>query len=294
MSELDDRERDDYTPPEALKSSWLRDGLVVIRDAVDSEQIDLHLATVATARQDLKDGKDASGLGDRIGQLHQKYPELIATVANPELQQFIGWALDDDPLLFASLNFDRGTQQESHVDLIYFCTEPLHAMVGAWVALEDVSLDAGPLFYHLGSHQWNFEYPGTEYTDNEDTDHREIDLNGRAKAWLDALGETIRKKDSQKVPMSLRKGDVAIWHAKLAHGGMPRLNPALSRKSVVYHFIGKHSKLYSFSDFFTYEKDTLLRREGVKVPVDERNGILYQVHPYFVTYDGGAEILHPL
>lgn len=275
-----------------LRSSWIRDGLVVMPGLVPASQVDTHVQLVGDIRGQVPNGKDEHGLGDRIGQLHQKIPALIDTVASDRLLGFLKWALGDAPLLFASLNFDRGTQQESHVDLIYFCTEPLYSMVGVWVALEDIDLDAGPLFYHMGSHHWPFDYPGS--ADASMPPLEGDALGGRATSWLNNLAERIAVNGSQAKPMAIKKGDAVIWHAKLAHGGMPRLRPELSRKSVVYHFIGENSRLYSFQDFFTYSKDALLTGSGVRVPKAKRGPVNYQVHPYFVTYHEGQELVHQL
>jgi hypothetical protein len=283
---------DDPAIPQALREAWLRDGLVVFPGLVSADTVDLHVAAVAALRAEVPNGRDDYGLGDRIGQLHQKLPELVDTIASERLLGFLNWALDDEPLLFASLNFDRGTQQESHVDLIYFCIEPLYAMAGVWIALEDIDLNAGPLFYHLGSHHWPFDYPGESAAGASEL--AGDDLGRSANAWLDRLRGRVDANRSEKIPMVIRKGDAVVWHAKLAHGGMPRLRPELSRKSVVYHFIGASSRLYSFSEFFTYPRDVLLTRAGVQVPQAIRRGLRYQVHPYFVTYDGGNEIVHPL
>jgi hypothetical protein len=282
----------DPSVPHTLREAWLRDGLVTLPGLVSPQVVDRHVAAVAALRAEVPNGRDEHGLGDRIGQLHQKLPELLDTVDSERLLQFVSWALDDEPLLFASLNFDRGTQQESHVDLIYFCTEPLYAMVGVWIALEDIDLNAGPLFYHLGSHHWSFDYPGQAAA--EATELAGDDLGREANAWLDRLRARVEANGSAKAPMAIKKGDAVVWHAKLAHGGMPRLKPELSRKSVVYHFIGANSRLYSFSEFFTYPQAVLLTRQGVQVPQSTRGRVRYQVHPYFVTYDEGKEIVHPL
>jgi hypothetical protein len=289
------RQGDDEIP-EDLRLAWERDGLVLLPGIVTPEQVDRHVALVGKLRSEVPNGKDAYGLGDRIGQLHQKIPDLIDTVASNRLLSFAKYALKDDPLLFASLNFERGTQQEAHVDLIYFCTEPLHAMIGVWIALEDINENAGPLFYHLGSHNWPFEYADDidEHLISSEKSISSDLLDARAKAWLNRLQERVRSQKSARAPMIIKKGDAVIWHARLAHGGMPRIDPGLSRRSVVYHFIGMNSRLYSYSDFFSYPKRELLKRPGVTVPVDRRGDVAYQRHAYFVTYHEGQEVVHNL
>mmetsp|Transcript_2796 Transcript_2796/g.5152 ORF Transcript_2796/g.5152 Transcript_2796/m.5152 type:complete len:274 (+) Transcript_2796:145-966(+) len=53
---------------------------------------------------------------------------------------------------FQTLNFKWGTGQPLHSDLMHFAGFPSMTMAGAWVALEDIHPDAGPLHYVLRSH----------------------------------------------------------------------------------------------------------------------------------------------
>jgi len=288
---------DDARVPKEIRQTWIRDGLVVLPGLVSEERAARHCELVSEVRAAVPNGRDEYGLGDRIGQLHQKIPELLDTLPMDALRNLLRWALDDEPLLFASLNFDRGTQQEAHVDLIYFCTHPLYSMAGVWIALEDVRMEAGPAFYHVGSHRWTFDFIEEKASDSrraEDPLAPADVIQTRGNAWLARLANRAREVGSTAQPILLRRGDVAIWHAKLAHGGLPRTAPDLSRKSVVYHFIGARSRLYSFEEFFSYSRSELLKRPGVVVPEEKRGGVRYQRHPYFVTYDGGRELVHPL
>jgi ectoine hydroxylase-related dioxygenase (phytanoyl-CoA dioxygenase family) len=162
--------------------------------------------------------------------------------------------------------------------------------------LEDISIDAGSLFYHIGSHNWHFEYLQKAQHDTAETNEPVSGdiIAARAKAWLDRLASRIVENGTPKKPMVLRRGDAVVWHARLAHGGMPRVVSELSRRSVVYHFIGKKSKLFTFEEFFTFSQEDLLMRDGLAVPTKVRGLIEYQSHPYFVTYDDGKEIVHQL
>lgn len=54
---------------------------------------------------------------------------------------------------FQTLNFPVGTQQLTHSDTIHFHSFPQRFMAGVWVALEDITLENGPLHYYPGSHR---------------------------------------------------------------------------------------------------------------------------------------------
>src|SRR5262249_34931681 len=98
----------------ALRRAWIDDGFVVLGRVFDAAALARYNAVVDRERAGLDDGKDAHGFGDRIGQLHQKEPALLALAAHPRILAFLGWALGDAPVLMGSLNFQRGTEQQAH------------------------------------------------------------------------------------------------------------------------------------------------------------------------------------
>src|SRR4051794_791831 len=73
----------------ALRKAWIDDGFVVLDRVFDAPTMARYNATVAAVRARLDDGKDAHGLGDRIGQLHQKEPGLLELAAAPRVLDFL-------------------------------------------------------------------------------------------------------------------------------------------------------------------------------------------------------------
>lgn len=83
-----------------------------------------------------------------------KISESVKAVATcPRVLEILEDLYSARPLPFQTLNFPKGTEQESHSDSIHFNTEPFGMMCGVWVALEDVGMDQGPLVYYPGSHK---------------------------------------------------------------------------------------------------------------------------------------------
>lgn len=105
---------------------------------------------------------------------------------------------------------------------------PSH-LAAAWIALEDVHIDSGPLFYYPGSHTiGKFNFGNGIFFNGQST----YDPNDFAK-YLD---DTCQKAGLEKKTLLIKKGDVLLWHAALAHGGDEIRNPALTRKSFVCHY----------------------------------------------------------
>ncbi|MDH6148876.1 phytanoyl-CoA dioxygenase family protein [Paraburkholderia sp. WSM4179] len=209
------------------KKAWLRDRLVVLQGVFQQPKIDHYNAIVSRIRGEVDDGKDDQGYGDRIGQLHQKEPDLLRLASSPRIHRFVRWAFNDDSLLMGSLQFEKGTQQEAHIDAIFFWPEPAYSMAGVWIALEDIHADAGPLFYIPGSHRWPF-YRSEDIVQTRPelaakreearlgrlTPQERSNVVGENRCCLDGRTSRLRKSErvtsSANLPEVGRRGDMAL------------------------------------------------------------------------------------
>lgn len=141
---------------------------------------------------------------------------------------------------FQTINFLRGTQQKAHSDYIHMATYPAGYLSAAWIALEDINENNGPLFYYPGSHKM-------PYLLNDNFDHGGSALTIGKKAYESyekTLDEALSQSGLKTEVIYPKKGDVFVWHGNLVHGGMPILNPALTRKSMVIHYFGQDTIKY--------------------------------------------------
>lgn len=285
------------------KLAWATDGFVTLRGVFDGERVARYNDIVARVRRELDDGKDEYGFGDRIGQLHQREPELLDIPSDPRLLDFLRWAFGEDPVLMGSLQFERGTQQEAHIDAIFFWPEPAYAMAGVWVALEDVHPEAGPLFYVPGSHKWPFHHSeNVVETRPELAEERRRarsgsmpDVLGRiGAAWTEEFVAMESESGVPRVTPSLKAGDAVVWHSLLAHGGSPRMDHSLSRKSAVFHYLGSSARLYTFEQFMLFDRSELPAQQPQVLPRRRYGELEYMRFPQFVTYSGGAEHVHAI
>jgi hypothetical protein len=58
-----------------------------------------------------------------------------------------------EPIPFQTLDFDVGTEQATHSDVLHFDSIQRRYMCGVWVALEEIDAANGPLHYYPGSHR---------------------------------------------------------------------------------------------------------------------------------------------
>ncbi|GAB4028356.1 phytanoyl-CoA dioxygenase family protein [Spirosoma koreense] len=142
---------------------------------------------------------------------------------------FLNAVFGDKVIGMQSLLFKYGSQQATHQDFAYVVSEIPSHLAAAWIALEDVHIDSGPLFYYPGSHNVDkFNFGNGIFFNGQS----KLNPNDFAK-YLDASCE---KAGLEKKTLLIKKGDVLLWHAALAHGGDEIRNPALTRKSFVCHY----------------------------------------------------------
>jgi ectoine hydroxylase-related dioxygenase (phytanoyl-CoA dioxygenase family) len=166
---------------------------------------------------------------------NRQSPLIREVTYDKRLIDLLSFILDTEVVPFQTINFTYGSNQRAHSDSIHMTTYPLGYLIAVWIALEDTSPDNGPLFYYPGSHR-------LPYLLNSDFNEGETLLTTGKRDYgdyEDRIETVIREKQLEKEIFIARKGDIFIWHANLIHGGMPVLNPALTRKSMVIHYYAK-------------------------------------------------------
>ena len=66
---------------------------------------------------------------------------------------FLQAIFNQTPVAMQSLTFLYGSQQATHQDFPYVTSQIPSHLAAAWIPLEDVHADAGPLYYFAGSHK---------------------------------------------------------------------------------------------------------------------------------------------
>lgn len=162
-------------------------------------------------------------------------PAIKNMMQDDELKKLLSFILNKEVVPFQTLNFVKGSGQRAHSDSIHMTTYPLGYLIAAWIALEDIHPDSGPLFYYRGSHK-------LPYLLNDDFENYSTRLklgNKQYSDYEDMADEIISKTNFQKEIFLPKKGDALIWHANLIHGGTPVVNPQRTRKSMVIHYYAK-------------------------------------------------------
>lgn len=177
----------------------------------------------------------------------------------PLVESMLALAYGRQPFAFQTLNFLHGSEQHAHADAVHFHSEPPRFMCGVWFALEDVEIDAGPLFYHPGSHK----RPVFGMAD--------AGVVGRAPTPGDYEAFYVpafaRQLESQPRVALLKKGQALVWAANLAHGGVAIARDGATRRSLVTHYYFENCLYYT-----PMYSDPEKGRYHLRLPANVRTG----------------------
>ena len=218
---------DDATKAALLR--WPEDGYVILRGLFNSEEVNAINAEVDRLITDKV--VDFNFTGRKIMFAFHHSEILRKYVHDRRILDVMDLLLNKKVKVFQSINFLTGSEQAAHSDSIHMTTHPLGYMTAAWIALEEMTPDNGPLIYHPGSHKLpyllngSYDHGGNRFVIGDDAYAR----------YEEAVDRSIEEGHFERKELLAQPGDVLIWHANLLHGGKRMTTPGASRKSMVIH-----------------------------------------------------------
>lgn len=170
-------------------------------------------------------------VGYRIPDVHSHSDRALDLYLDPTLFRVVEMIFGEPAIAFQSLYFEYGSEQGLHRDPMFVFTDPTSHLLASWVALEDVTVDNGPLAYVPGSHRlpW-FEFtPGSVVCGHKVPETKLIEF-----AMM--IQEAMRERSLEVQQFTCPRGTAFIWHGGLLHGGTPIEDPTRTRKSFVTHY----------------------------------------------------------
>ncbi len=271
-AEEEARRRARNLPPIYLETAreMIRDGFTVLKGAIDPARCDAtvedYVAYLDKNQRYAEKNVDALGRHKRFVNFHLASVPAMRIGCDKTIMALLDFLFGYRAALYTSLCFEYGTEQSLHRDSPFFHTFPRNYFFGVWIALEDIHEDSGPLMYVPGGHRFVCD-PRPIYQQVL-REHSDRPSNGLLKQALRVYHGEVVRMAAEVGPIKtalLRKGDVAIWHAQLPHGGSPARNPALTRRSIVFHNAPEQIQVYEKEVFFQRGRDTPpLPRYGFK------------------------------
>lgn len=217
---------------------WPDKGYLILRGVFSAQEVD----RVNRELQQLIDSGavDFNFTGRKVMFAFRKSPAIKAMASDRRILDVLDLLLGRPMHVFQTINFLTGSEQAPHSDSIHMTTYPLGYLAAAWVALEPITADNGPLVYHPGSQQLpyllneGFAHGGGRFTIGADAYARYEEAVQRS---LDSGRFTPHEFHAQP-------GDVLIWHANLLHGGKKMATPNASRRSMAVHYFAEDVLCY--------------------------------------------------
>jgi len=174
----------------------------------------------------------------RIHELHSASRRALDLYLHPLLHRYASLILGEPAIATQSLYFEFGSQQVLHRDSTVVPTPDFGHLVAAWIALEDIAAESGPLMYVPRSHHFPF-YPFSP-------DRYIYDPTRDSAADVErAMAFYTRELEESGLPTKTflaRRGEVLIWHSALMHGGAPVTDESRTRKSFVVHYSSRRTQ----------------------------------------------------
>jgi ectoine hydroxylase-related dioxygenase (phytanoyl-CoA dioxygenase family) len=236
-----------------LLTRWAEDGYVILKGAIDEDTLRRAAADLDKAYEGKLPNQKFSvhAVGQPIDwvpqartnptkalDIHWLSSAIRDAIFAPKVLDFMHLVFERRALASQTLGFLRGSSQEAHQDSAYVnYTLPMQ-FVASWIALEDVTVGAGELFYYPGSHRLReFLYGKNEFKGTEEARRLGFpgNIEGQIKAHVQRLPRLAQELGLKKETLIAKRGDVLFWSADLAHGGSP-ISGDHTRKSVVTHY----------------------------------------------------------
>jgi phytanoyl-CoA hydroxylase len=230
-----------------LLRHWVAHGYVILESAVEHEVCDqlrsdldaafaggderlLAHSSAEGGYQPLRAGLDTERA--RVVDVYVYYEAARRALFSEPIAEFLRIVFDDPPLLFQSLTFEKGSQQQMHQDTGFVVVASPLEFAASWIALEDIRPGSGELMYFDGSHRL------PEYLFSGKYKHWNAKRDGEQQhsEWHASLYENAQRMGLDETTFVPSKGDALIWSADLAHGGSAVSDQTLTRKSLVGHY----------------------------------------------------------
>ena len=152
-------------------------------------------------------------------------------VNNKKISSLVGQILGEKPVIVQSMYFEGNSATWEHQDSYYLDDEETGKMIAGWIALEDISADAGRFFVCPKSHLYDFSKMNLENVISESH-----------ASYINSIVEVIKKNNFKVEAPKLDKGDLLLWNSLTIHGALDSQSQINSRSSITLHMIRRNSK----------------------------------------------------
>ena len=223
---------------------YKENGFVVLENGASLDEIDaLNRETAAICRGDRGDvgGIDPALSSPDDDETMRRYlcihfPHKVSelmhqTLAHPGIVHVLKQVIGPNVKCMQSMLFIKAggkPGQAWHQDEFYIPTRD-RSLAGAWIAMDDATVENGCLWVIPGSHKHGILWPQHQHKD------RRFDCAGEATYFP--------FRDEDAVPVEVKKGSIVFFNGYLLHRSLPNYAPGGFRRSLVNHYMSAESLL---------------------------------------------------
>ena len=158
-----------------------------------------------------------------------------AILASNELFNAVAELNEEPAVLVQSMYFEANPATWPHQDSYYLDSDTPGRLLGSWIALQDISEQAGRFYVLPGSHRLDV---GSNLGNLSIGDHHD--------RYKQHVREFVQGRASELRAPALKRGDVLIWNSRTVHGASKPLATGLTRHSYTAHFIPVTSRFLQY------------------------------------------------
>lgn len=165
-----------------------------------------------------------------IHQPHTVSSLFIDFMKHPNITSVLGKVIGPSVKCMQSMYFVKPPGlpgQAWHQDENYIPTRD-RSLCGAWVALDDATIENGCLWVLPGSHKDGYLYPFRDHNQP----HK-----------YDSAQQEYGFDESPQIPVEVKKGDVIFFNGYLLHKSEKNQTKTNFRRAIVYHYMNSYSLL---------------------------------------------------
>ena len=235
-----------FTPGDARIPIFFQDnGFLVLENAISETEVNALNAEAAVicrgGRGEIKGIVDAQTSSLSDDEIMRQYLCIhFPHKASPMMRDMLSHAATVDVLtqvigpnvkamqsmLFIKASGKPG--QAWHQDEFYIPTRD-RSLLGAWIALDDATVENGCLWVIPGSHKHGVLWPQHQQRDSR------FDCSGEATFFP--------YSDADAVPVEVKRGSIVFFNGHLLHRSLPNYAPNGFRRSLVNHYMSAESLL---------------------------------------------------
>ncbi len=236
-----------YRPEELTEdafSFYREKGFLVVEDALDTDAlVELKKETVALCRGERGDVTDAPPVSDDMnddavqGQVlcihhpHKISPLVRDYLAEPTIQRVLQGVIGPNTKCMQSMLFIKSAGkpgQAWHQDEDFIPTRD-RSLMGAWIAIDDATVNNGCLWILPGSHRPGVLWPMHAHTDK------------RFDCTHESHGFPFRDEDA--VAVEVKAGSIVFFNGYTLHRSLPNRKESGFRRVLVNHYMSSESLL---------------------------------------------------